>query len=30
VWGVAVDEASGLVYLSDMNSGLWIVQRTDT
>lgn len=29
VWGVAVDETSGLVYLSDMNSGLWIVQRTD-
>lgn len=30
VWGVAVDEATGLVYLSDMNSGLWIVERTDT
>jgi hypothetical protein len=30
VWGVAVDEATGLVYLSDMNSGLWIVRRTDT
>lgn len=29
VWGVAVDEATGLVYLSDMNSGLWIVERTD-
>jgi len=29
VWGVAVDEATGLAYLSDMNSGLWIVQRTD-
>jgi hypothetical protein len=28
VWGVAVDEATGLVYLSDMNSGLWIVRRT--
>jgi hypothetical protein len=28
VWGVAVDEGTGLVYLSDMNSGLWIVQRT--
>jgi hypothetical protein len=27
--GVAVDEAIGLVYLSDMNSGLWIVERTD-
>lgn len=30
VWGVAVDEATGLVYLSDMNTGLWIVRRTDT
>jgi len=29
VWGVAVDEATGLVYLSDMNTGLWIVRRTD-
>ncbi|HEX7747010.1 MAG TPA: hypothetical protein VF462_17330 [Micromonosporaceae bacterium] len=29
VWGVAVDEVTGLVYLSDMNSGLWIVERTD-
>lgn len=29
VWGVAVDEASGLIYLSDMNTGLWIVRRTD-
>ncbi len=28
VWGVVVDEATGLVYLSDMNSGLWIVKRT--
>ncbi len=28
VWGVYVDE-SGLVYASDMNSGLWIVERTD-
>ena len=31
VWGVAVDEANeanGLIYLSDMNSGLWIVKRT--
>lgn len=28
VWGVAVDEASGLIYLSDMNTGLWIVRRT--
>jgi len=29
VWGVVVDEASGLVYASDMNSGLWILRRTD-
>jgi hypothetical protein len=29
VWGVAVDDASGLVYASDMNSGLWILRRTD-
>jgi hypothetical protein len=29
VWGVVVDEATGLVYASDMNSGLWILQRTD-
>lgn len=28
VWGVYVDE-SGLLYASDMNSGLWIVERTD-
>jgi hypothetical protein len=27
VWGVVVDEA-GLVYASDMNSGLWILRRT--
>jgi len=27
VWGVVVDEA-GLVYASDMNSGLWILKRT--
>ena len=26
VWGVAVDQGSGLVYVSDMTSGLWIVQ----
>lgn len=26
VWGVAVDDATGLVYLSDMNTGLWIVR----
>jgi hypothetical protein len=29
VWGVFVDEATGLVYASDMNSGLWILRRTD-
>jgi hypothetical protein len=29
VWGVFVDEASGLVYASDMNTGLWILRRTD-
>jgi len=29
VWGVVVDEETGLVYASDMNSGLWILERTD-
>ena len=29
VWGVTVDEGTGLVYISDMNSGLWILRRTD-
>ncbi len=29
VWGVAVDEATGLVYASDMNTGLWILRRTN-
>lgn len=29
VWGVVVDETTGLVYASDMNSGLWILRRTD-
>jgi hypothetical protein len=29
VWGVAYDEATGLIYASDMNSGLWILRRTD-
>ncbi len=29
VWGVVVDPATGLVYASDMNSGLWILRRTD-
>jgi hypothetical protein len=28
VWGVVVDETTGLVYASDMNSGLWILRRT--
>jgi hypothetical protein len=28
VWGVVVDKATGLVYASDMNSGLWILRRT--
>jgi hypothetical protein len=28
VWGVVVDEQTGLVYASDMNSGLWILERT--
>ena len=26
VWGVVVDPATGIVYVSDMRSGLWIVQ----
>jgi hypothetical protein len=30
VWGVAYDESRNLVYASDMNSGLWILRRTDT
>lgn len=29
VWGIAYDAASGLIYASDMNSGLWILRRTD-
>jgi hypothetical protein len=29
VWGVFVDEETGLVYASDMNTGLWILERTD-
>ncbi len=29
MWGVAYDEARDLVYASDMNSGLWILRRTD-
>jgi hypothetical protein len=30
VWGVVVDRDTGLVYASDMNSGLWILRRTTT
>jgi hypothetical protein len=26
VWGVAIDPTTGLVYASDMRSGLWIVR----
>jgi hypothetical protein len=29
VWGVVYDEERGLVFASDMNSGLWILRRTD-
>jgi hypothetical protein len=28
VWGVVVDEQTGLIYASDMNTGLWILRRT--
>lgn len=28
VWGVVFDETTGLVYASDMNTGLWILRRT--
>lgn len=28
VWGVAVDPATGIVYASDMRTGLWIVKPT--
>ncbi|HEU0248727.1 MAG TPA: hypothetical protein VFR38_16745 [Gaiellaceae bacterium] len=27
VWGVVVDEGTGLIYASDMNTGLWILRR---
>lgn len=30
IWGVVVDESTGLVYASDMNTGLWILRRTNT
>jgi hypothetical protein len=29
VWGVVLDESTGLIYASDMNTGLWILRRTD-
>ena len=29
VWGVVYDEVRDLIYASDMNSGLWILRRTD-
>lgn len=29
VWGVVVDPDTGLAYASDMNTGLWILKRTD-
>jgi hypothetical protein len=29
VWGIVVDDATGLGYASDMNTGLWILDRTD-
>jgi hypothetical protein len=29
VWGVFVDKDTELVYASDMNTGLWILRRTD-
>jgi len=29
IWGVVVDETTGLIYASDMNTGLWILDRTD-
>jgi hypothetical protein len=28
VWGLAIDPATGIIYLSDMRTGLWIVQPT--
>ena len=29
IWGVVVDEETGLVYASDMNTGLWILEVND-
>jgi hypothetical protein len=28
VWGVAIDPETGIVYASDMRTGLWIVEPT--
>jgi hypothetical protein len=28
VWGVAIDPGTGIIYASDINSGLWIVRPT--
>jgi hypothetical protein len=28
MWGVAIDPATGIMYASDMRTGLWIVQPT--
>jgi hypothetical protein len=28
VWGVAIDRETGIVYASDVRSGLWIVRPT--
>jgi len=28
VWGVAIDPETGVIYASDMASGLWIVRPT--
>ncbi len=28
IWGVVVDEGTGLIFASDMNTGLWILRRT--
>jgi hypothetical protein len=28
MWGVAIDPATGIIYASDMRTGLWIVQPT--
>jgi hypothetical protein len=29
VWGIVTDEETGHGYASDMNTGLWIIDRTD-